>query len=713
MRFKSLIVGVVILAMSLLSLKYPAKSGHVSAAVEANPFLSESTLPFHAPPFDKIKDSDYAPAIEEGMKNQLAEVNAIANNPASPTFANTLEAMERSGALLTRVTKVFFNLTTANTSDTLQKIKADEAPKLAAHSDAIFLNAKLFARVKALYDSRASLKLDPESRYLVERYFKTFVRSGALLSEADKEILRGLNQEEAKLTTKFEDDVLAETNNGAVVIDNKADLDGLSENDIAAAAELAKERGLTGKWVIALRNTTQQPAMTFLKNRAVRERLFQASESRGNHGGENDTKAIVARLAQLRAQRAKLLGYPDHATFTLDDQMAKTPQSAEKLLTGIVPAATSKARDEAGRMQKLIDAEKGGFTLGPADWEYYAEKVRKAEYDLDDSQIKPYFELEHVLHDGVFFAANKLYGVTFKERKDLPVYQPDVRVFEVFDANGKSLALFYADYFQRSNKDGGAWQDSFVDQSGLLGTRPVVINVANFTKPPAGKPTLLSFDDVTTMFHEFGHALHAMFANIRYPLLGGVPRDFVEFPSQFNEHWALDPTVFANYAKHYQTGKPMPQALVDKIKRSRTFNQGYAVTEYVSAALLDMAWHSLPPDTPAQDVSAFEAAALKRFQVDLPQVPPRYHTTYFSHIWDGGYSAGYYAYLWSEVLDDDAFYWFKEHGGLTRANGQRFRNLVLSRGGTQDVATTFRNFRGRDPIVEPLLEERGLKGGKP
>src|SRR5438477_8183039 len=708
MKCKSLTM-VLVLAMGIVSLNNPATSGHVSATAAANPFFSESTLPFHAPPFDKIKDSDYAPAIEEGMKNQLVEIDAIANNPAAPTFANTLEAMERSGALLTRVTKVFFNLTTANTSDTLQKIKADEAPKLAAHSDAIFLNAKLFARVKALYDSRDALKLDPESHYLVERYFKAFVRSGALLSETDKETLRGLNQEEAKLTTKFEDDVLAETNSGALVIDNKADLDGLPEDAIAAAAERAKERGLTGKWVLALQNTTQQPAMTYLKNRAMRERLFQASESRGNHGGENDTKAIVARLAQLRPQHAKLLGHPDYATFTLDDQMAKTPQSAEKLLTGIVPATTAKARDEAARMQKLIDAEKGGFKLGPADWEYYAEKVRKAEYDLDDSQIKPYFELEHVLHDGVFFAANKLYGITFKERKDLPVYQPDVRVFEVFDANGKSLALFYADYFQRSNKDGGAWQDSFVDQSSLLGKRPVVINVANFTKPPAGQPALLSFDDVTTMFHEFGHALHAMFANIRYPMLGGVSRDFVEFPSQFNEHWALDPTVFANYAKHYQTGKPMPQALVDKIKRSRTFNQGYATTEYVSAALLDMAWHSLPADAPLQDVNGFEAASLKRFQVDLPQVPPRYHTTYFSHIWDGGYSAGYYAYLWSEVLDDDAFYWFKEHGGLTRANGQRFREMVLSKGGTVDAATLYRNFRGRDPNVEALLEERGLK----
>jgi len=712
MRFKPLIILFVILTMSVATLNYKSVPAHPATDI-ANPFFAESALPFHAPPFDKIKDTDYQPAIEKGMKDELAEIDKIANNPAPPTFANTLEAYERSGALLTRVTKVFFNLTTANTSDALQRIKAEEAPKLAAHSDAIFLNPKMFARVKALYEQRDELKLDGESHYLVERYYKTFVRAGALLSEKDKETLRGLNQEEATLTTKFEENVLAETNNSALVIDNKADLDGLPENVIAAAVEQAKEKKLDGKWVIALQNTTQQPALTYLKNRAVRERLFNASVARANHGGDNDTKAIVTRLAQLRAQRAKLLGYSDHATYTLDDQMAKTPGAAEKLLTGIVPAATAKAREEAARMQKLIDAEKGGFTLGPQDWQYYAEKVRQAEYDLDESQVKPYFELDRVLHDGVFFAANKLYGITFKERKDLPVYNPDVRVFEVFDADGKSLALFYADYFQRSNKDGGAWQDSFVDQSNLLNTRPVVINVCNFTKPSPGQPALLSFDEVTTMFHEFGHALHAMFENINYPLLGSVPRDFVEFPSQFNEHWALDSTVFANYAKHYQTGKPMPQTLVDKLKRSRTFNQGYAVTEYVAAALLDMAWHSLPPNAPQQDANKFEAEALKRFQVDLPQVPPRYHTTYFSHIWDGGYSAGYYAYLWSEVLDDDAFYWFKEHGGLTRANGQRFRDLVLSKGGTQDVATTFRNFRGRDPIVEPLLEERGLKPAKP
>jgi len=712
MRFSSGTGLSLVLVMSFLTAGYSTRPATASVDT-TNPFFSESALPFHAPAFDKIKDSDYQPAIEEGMKEELVEFEKIANNPAPPTFANTLEEMERAGGLLTRVTKVFTNMTAANTNDTLQKIKAEEAPKLAAQSDAILLNPKLFARVKAIYDQRDSLKLDAESHYLVERYYKSFVRAGALLSESDKETLRGLNQEEAKLTTKFEEDVLAETNNGAVVIDNKADLDGLPESDVAAAAELAKEKKLDGKWVIALQNTTQQPALTYLKNRAVRERLFNASVARGKHGGDSDTTAIVTRLAQERAQRAKLLGYPDHATLTLDDQMARTPQTAEKLLTGLVPAATAKAHDDAARMQKVIDAEKGGFILGPQDWQYYAEKVRKADFDLDNSQIKPYFDLDRVLHDGVFFAANKLYGITFKERKDLPVYNPDVRVFEVFDADGKSLALFYADYFQRSNKDGGAWQDSFVDQSGLLGTRPVVINVCNFTKPSAGQPALLGFDEVTTMFHEFGHALHAMFSNIRYPMLGNVPRDFVEFPSQFNEHWAMDPAVFANYAKHYQNGKPMPPELVNKIKRSRTFNQGYAVTEYVAAALLDMAWHSLPPTAPQQDAYKFEADALKRFQLDLPQVPPRYHTTYFSHIWDGGYSAGYYAYLWSEVLDDDAFYWFKEHGGLTRANGQRFRELVLSKGGTQDVAATYRTFRGRDPIVEPLLEERGLKGSKP
>ena len=714
MRRPSSIPIAVLLAFSASSqLAAPPQTATAPApAAEANPFFTASTLPFQAPPFDRIKESDYTPAIEEGMKRQIVEIEAIADNPEAPTVANTLEAMERSGELLTRVAKVFFNLTQSNTSDTMQKIKAEEAPKLAAHQDAIFLNAKLFARVKVLYDKRDTLGLDPETKYLVERYHLSFVRAGAQLSEADKTTLRALNQEEAKLTSEFTDKVLADTNESAVVVENKGELDGLSEGDIAAAAEAAKERGLAGKWMLSLQNTTQQPALSSLANRALRERLFQASVLRGNHGGANDTKAIDTRLAQLRAQHAKLLGFSSYAAFVLDDQMAKTPQIAGKLMTDLVAAATSKARGEAARMQKLIDSRKEGFQLAAADWEFYAEKVRKAEYDLDESQVRPYFELEHVLHDGVFFAANRLYGITFKERKDIPVYQPDVRVFDVFDADGTPLALYYGDYFSRPNKSGGAWEDSFVDQSHLIGTKPVVVNVTNFTKPARGQPALLSFDDVNTIFHEFGHALHGMFSNIRYPTLGSVPRDFVEFPSQFNEHWALEPSVLASYAKHFKTGKPMPQALVDKIKKSRTFDQGYKTTEYLAAALLDMAWHALPADAPQQDVNGFESSSLQSFHVDMPQVPPRYHTTYFSHIWQGGYAAGYYAYLWAEVIDDDAYYWFKENGGMTRANGQRFRNMILSRGGTQEAAALYRAFRGRDPKVEPLIEERGLKPSK-
>jgi peptidyl-dipeptidase Dcp len=677
----------------------------------SNPFFTASTLPFQAPPFDRIKDSDYQPAIEEGMRHHSAEVDAIANNPDSPTFSNTIEAMERSGDLLTRVSKVFFNLTQSNTNDMMQKIEAEESPKLAAHQDSIYLNEKLFGRVKSLYDRRDSLGLDAESKFLLERYYRNFVRAGAQLSEADKTTLRALNQEESKLMTQFHDRVLADTNASALVISDRNELAGLSEGDIAAAAQRAKDRGMEGKWVLALQNTTQQPALQSLQNREVRARLAKASAERGNHGGENDTKAIVTRLAQVRAQRAKLLGYPNFAAFSLADQMATTPENAIKLMTDLVPATTAKTRAEAARMQQLIDQQKGGFKFSASDWQYYAEQVRKAEYDLDESQVKPYFELDRVLHDGVFYAANQLYGLTFKERKDLPVYQPDVRVFEVFDADGSSLAIFYADYYARPNKSGGAWMDSFVDQSGLYGTKPVVFNVCNFTKPALGQPALLSFDDVTTMFHEFGHALHGMFSHAKYPTTAGtnVPRDFVEFPSQFNEHWALEPKVFANYARNYKTGDAMPQALVDKIKKSRTFNQGYALSEYLEAALLDMAWHTLPADAPAQDVNTFEPAALERFHIRMDQVPPRYHTTYFSHIWGGGYSAGYYAYLWSEVIDDDAYAWFQEHGGMTRANGQRFREMVLSRGGTEDAAAMYRNFRGRDPIVEPLLESRGLK----
>ena len=679
-----------------------------AAGVE-NPFLAPSPLPFQAPPFDKIHDSDYAPAFELGMAQEKAEVAAIAGNPEAPTFANTIEAMERTGELLTRVSRVFFGVEEANTSETLQKIKAEQTPKLSAHRDAILLNPLLFARVKTLYDQRETLGLDAESKFLLERTHRNFVRAGAQLGEADKAELTALNQEQAKLTTAFAEKLLADTNASAVVVEDKALLAGLSAGDVASAADAAKELGLTGKWVLTLQNTTQQPPLSSLRNRALRERLFQASIQRGNHGGENDTKAIVTRLAQLRARRASLLGFPTYADYALVTEMAKTPQNAEKLMTGLVPAATAKARGEAARLQKAIDAGKGGFQLGAADWDLYAEQVRKAEFALDETKVRPYLELDRVLNDGVFFAANKMYGVTFRERKDIPVYQPDVRVFEVFDADGKSLALYYGDYFTRASKGGGAWCEWFVAQSGLLGTRPVIFNVTNFTKPAPGQPALLSFGDVVTLFHEFGHALHGIFSDVKYPTLEDVPNDFGEFPSQFNEHWALEPTVFAHYARHHQTGAPMPQELVARIKKAKTFNQGYMTTEYLAAALLDMAWHELPANAPLQEVNPFEKAALQRFQVDLPQVPPRYRTTYFSHIWDSTYAAGYYAYLWAEVIDDDAYAWFVEHGGMTRENGQRFREMILAPAGSQDLAAMYRAFRGRDPEVEPLLVERGLK----
>jgi peptidyl-dipeptidase Dcp len=684
----------------------------VAAAEGSNPLFVESTLPYHAPRFDLIRNEDYQPALEEGMRQDLAEMDAIAKQMSAPTFENTIVAMEKSGALLTRAAKAFFGVVGANTNDTLQKVQEIVAPKLAATNDAIYLNDQLYQRVKNVYDRRNDGNLTPEQKALVERYNRDFVRAGAQLSEADKARIRIVNQELSKLSTDFSNKLLAGTKAGALVVDNVAQLAGLSDDEIKTAAEAAKQRGLAGKWVLPLRNTTQQPAQAELTNRATRQKLFELSTMRTSRGDSNDTKAIIRRMAELRAEKAQLLGYPTWAAYALATQGAKTPDNAIKLLTDLAAPATARARSEASEMQKLIDAQGGGFKLQPWDWQYYAEQVRKAKYDLDESQIMPYFELNNVLQNGVFFAANKLYGLTFKERHDIPVYHPDVRVFEVFDANGQPLALFYADYFKRDNKSGGAWMDQFVDQSHLIGTKPVVFNVANFTKPAAGQPALLTYDDVSTMFHEFGHALHGMFSNVEYPTLSGtnVPRDFVEFPSQFNEHWALEPSVFANYAKHYQTGAPMPAALVNKIKNSRTFNQGFETTELLEASLLDFAWHTLPAGSIPSDVDAFQSASLKRFNVALPEVPPRYLSTYFSHIWDGGYSAGYYAYTWSEVLDDDAYAWFREHGGLTRENGQRFRDLVLSRGSTSEAADLYRNFRGRDPSVEALLEERGLKG---
>ncbi|MFT3761285.1 MAG: peptidyl-dipeptidase Dcp [Pseudoxanthomonas sp.] len=682
-----------------------------AAPAAANPLLAVSTLPYQAPPFDRIKDADYLPAFEEGMKQQLAEIRAIADDPTAPTFDNTFLPLEKSGEILARTSRVFFGLVQADTNPEREKIQLEIAPKLAEHDSAIKLDPKLFARIKAIYDARETANLDPEQKRLVEETYQRFVRAGAQLSDADKDALRKINVEESSLSTKFHTQLVAAAAAGAVVVDDKAKLDGLSDGDIAAAAEDAKARKLDGKYLLSLQNTTQQPVLASLKDRDLRAQVLEASETRTEHGDANDTRKIVLRLAELRAQRAKLLGYPDYATYNLADQMAQTPTQALKLLTDTVPAATAKARGEIADMQQVIDAQQGGFKLAASDWDFYAEQVRKAKYDLDEAQIKPYFELDSVLQNGVFFAANQLYGITFKERKDIPVYHPDVRVFEVFDKDGSPLALFYADYYKRDSKSGGAWMDVFVDQDGLTGTKPVVYNVCNFTKPAPGQKALLSFDDVTTMFHEFGHALHGMFSDTKYPSISGtgVPRDFVEFPSQFNEHWASDPKVFANYAKHYQTGEPMPQELVEKIEKARTFNQGYATTEYLAAALLDLAWHTQPLGKTPTDVDAFEKQALAKFKVNLPEVPPRYRTSYFDHIWGGGYAAGYYAYFWSEVIDDDAFEWFKEHGGLTAENGQAFRDKILSIGNTRDLAQAYREFRGKDPSVEPLLESRGLK----
>ena len=674
-----------------------------------NPFAEASPLPFGAPRFDRIRDEHYGPAIEEGIRRHLAEVEAIAHQDAAPSFENTIVALERSGQLLSRVVKVFDAITSANTNEFLQEVQAETAPRRAAHYDAIYLDDALFARVDTIYRQRAALGLTQEERYLVERYHDEFVRAGARLSAADKTRLRALNEEESTLTTEFQNRLLAATKAGAVVIEDPSELDGLREAEIAAAAAAAKERRNEGAWVLPLQNTTQQPALQSLRRRHVRQRVFLASVHRADRGDGHDTRAIIARLAGLRAERAALLGYPCAAAHVLEDQMAKTPDAAAKLLTDVGRAAAAKAQMEAEKVHALMHQSSDG-ALEPWDWQYYAEQVRQAEYDLDEAQIQPYFALDRVLHDGVFYAASLLYGLTFRPRNDIPVYHPDVCVFEVFDADGSSLALLYSDLFKRDNKSGGAWMDSFADQSGLLGTKPVVFMVANFTKPAPGRQALLTFDEVTTMFHEFGHVLHGMLARVHYPLLAGtnVPRDFVEFPSQFNEHWALDPAVFANYARHHESGEPMPLALVDRIKKARTFNQGFALTEYIKAAVIDMAWHTLPESDVPLDAARFESYALERSGLPLAAVPPRYHSTYFAHIWIGGYAAGYYAYLWAEVLDHDAYAWFVERGGLTRENGQRFRDMILSKGGTEEPAAMYRAFRGRDPRIEPLLAQRGL-----
>jgi peptidyl-dipeptidase Dcp len=674
-----------------------------------NPFYAASPLPFQAPPFDKIKDSDYQPAIEAGMTQQRAEVRAIADNPAPPTFENTIVAMEKSGRLFNRVMQVFGGVTGANLSPELQKVQEIEAPKLAAHQDAVFLDTKLFQRVDAIYKQRDSLGLDAEALRLVQFYYDQFLHAGAKLSDADKAELKKLNEEESTLSNAFNTKLLAATKEGAFVTTDKNTLAGLSQKRLDAAAQAAKERKVDG-YVIPLQNTTQQPDLVSLSQRSTRQTIFENSWNRAERGGANDTRDTIARLAQLRAQKAKLLGFPNYAAWRLEDQMAKNPETALKFMDALVPGSTAKADAEAKDIQAVIDAQKGGFQLQPWDWNFYAEQVRKAKYDLDEEAIKPYFELNNVLQNGVFYAANQLYGITFKERTDIPVYHPDLRVFEVFDADGKPLALWYCDYFKRDNKNGGAWMDVFVNESKLLGLMPVVFNVANFSKPAPGQPALISFDDVTTMFHEFGHALHGMFANTVYPVLSGaqVARDFVEFPSQFNEHWALYPAVFDHYAKHYQTGVPMPAELVAKIRKSEKFNGGYALTEVVAAAQLDMQWHTLSASAPLQNPDQFEVEALKKKHLLLSAVPSRYRSSYFAHIWKGDYAAGYYAYLWSEMLDDAANQWFEDHGGMTRANGDRFRQMVLSRGNTEELGKMYAAWLGGEPTIVPMLKYRGL-----
>ena len=682
-----------------------------TTAIDFDRFVNTG-LPYNAPDFNWIKQEYFQPAIEEGMRRQKEEVEAIATNTEAPTFANTIEAMEKSGRLLGRASSVMYQLVGAHTNDELQKIRAELSPKLSAHSDAIAMDERLFARIKSLYDQREELGLDAVQKRLIERRYTAFVRGGALLDEAGKTRLKAINEELSKLSTAFSDNVLAETNNGAVVVDDVARLDGLSEAEIAAAADAAKAKGMEGKWLLTLSNTTQQPVLASLKDRALREQVYKASIQRGSKGNANDNLKGVARQAKLRAERAQLLGYPNHAAYVLADEMAGTPQAALDLLTGMVPAAVKNAQAEAAKLQAMMGGMTGAHKLAPWDWDHYAEQVRKAEYDLDEAAIKPYLVLDSVLKNGVFHSAEVLFGITFQERDDIPGYHPDVRVWEVFDADGKGIGLFYGDFFARDSKQGGAWMSSFVDQSFLLDELPVITNTCNYAKPPAGEPALITWDDVRTLFHEFGHGVHGMLSRVQHPYFSGtnVPRDFVEFPSQFQENFMLEPTIFASYARHCKTNEPMPQALADKLLASTRFNQGYATTEYLAAALLDLEWHMLPADAPeVADPLAFEAEALKKHGIALDVVPPRYRTPYFSHIWGGGYSAGYYAYLWSEVLEADAYAWMQENDGMTRDNGLHYRGLILANGGSRDGKELFRELTGRDPRVEPLLAKRGLR----
>jgi peptidyl-dipeptidase Dcp len=677
----------------------------------SNPFSSVSTLPFQAPDFTKIKDADYKPAFEEGFKILMTETEKIANNPAPPTFDNTIIAMERSGELMKRVYYTFNMIAGANTDDMIQNLQEEIAPKRAASLDNIYLNTNLFKRVKIIYDQRSTLKLDAESKKLIEFDYQKFILCGANLSDADKETMKKLNEEEASLNAKFINQMVNGVKSGAFETNDAAQLAGLTQNELDALALNAKANNISDKYLVPLQNTTQQPILQSLSDRATRQKIFEASLNRAEKGDSNDTRTLIVRLASIRTQQAKLMGYTNYASWKLQDQMAQTPDAVNTFLAKLVPSVKAKAVLEAADIQTLINTQKGDFTLQPYDWEFYADQVRKAKYNLDQNEIKPYFELNKVLIDGVFYAATQLYGITFKERHDIPVYQKDVRVFEIYEANGKPLALFYCDYFKRDNKSGGAWMGELIPASKLLNEQPVIYNVCNFTKPAPGQPALISFDDVTTMFHEFGHALHGMFASGKYPSLAGtnnVARDYVEFPSQFNENWALYPSVLKHYAVHYKTGAPIPQTLVDKIKKSSSFNEGYEYGELLAAASLDMQWHTITDTNQIKDVDAFEKQALINTGLDMAQVPPRYRSTYFQHIWGGGYAAGYYAYSWTKMLAQDSYAWFEKNGGLTRANGQRFREMILSKGNAEDYNVMFKNFNGHVPDIKPLEKDLEL-----
>ncbi|ASN15200.1 peptidyl-dipeptidase Dcp [Pantoea ananatis] len=673
-----------------------------------NPFFNVSSLPYHTPPFDQIQETDFLPALQAGMEEKRQEVLAIATNPEAATFLNTCEALEKSGQLLTRVSLVFNAMTSAHTSPYLQQVDEDIAPQLTALNDEIMLNRPLFSRIDQVYLHRNSL--DAESKRLVEVLWQRFQLAGANLPETQKQQLKALNQEAARLSTQFTNKLLAATKAGGLVVNDVQQLAGLSPSDLAVAQAAAAARGLENAWLLVLQNTTQQPALQSLEDRSTRQALFQAAMTRSEKNDDNDTRALVLRLAQVRAEQAKLLGFASFAAWQLQDQMAKTPDAAFAFMRNIVPAARARAEREAAAIQQTIDSQQGNFTLGAWDWNFYAEQVRRAQYDLDESQIKPYFELNSVLEKGVFWAATQLYGIQFTQRHDLPVYHPDVQVYEIFDTDGSGMALFYTDFFKRDSKGGGAWMSNFVNQSTLLDEKPVIYNVCNYTKPANGEPALLSWDDVITLFHEFGHTLHGLFASQRYPSLSGTetPRDFVEFPSQINEHWASEPQVFRHFARHYQTGEAMPAALHEKIIRAGKFNKGYEMTELLAAALLDLHWHSLEGKTPVQSVDAFEQQALRSDDIDLAAVPPRYRSSYFQHIWGGGYSAGYYAYIWTQMLADDGYQWFVEHGGLTRENGDIFRQKILSRGNSSDLKALYESWRGGAPQLEPMLKNRGL-----